>query len=1027
MPLNRHVLLLLALSPLFSSSSGAFSFPLSSSSSFTIRENDLANLAFPNPSVPHLLVNISWDVSPVFLNNSPANLDTSIRLNSLQFGPGCRHTFSIPAVLFSGDDKKTKGWEAYTINLPLLNELFSGEQPNVVVSAQWNGRYISSGPVSVTATLFSEKAIVLQKSSTTVEISSFIGACAQSSKQALQLSILASPSFPSFALVQLSFNPYHGPLQSEGISQESRLVRKTAPGVKARIQFSESFASTELDSAVKLSAYKVGDNCKWEFSAPFISYAYGYFVSPGYVYTLRVQRAREAGTWQNRLVIRLFANWRKHRPFPSSRATVSVLLESEGGTNLFSQTADVFPDVGDRCPSYKVGELVVNYDDFSDSYSARLRTVPSPSVTPSVTARITFLWSFSSIDIRTALQFAGDNVGGDCKQQSSRFILYSGENFDTVGSESYIVEVQKARETGAWQNRTVVSLFANWGFQRPPAYSLSKVSVMLQSEGGVTLFSKVKDIFPDKGRGCTSDQVGKFVVEYDDFSNSYSASLKTNPPASRTPPPSVIARITFSWSSKNTDLHAAVHFAGSKVGGFCDRQTSDFVSFNGNAYEDIRLRSFVAQVQNAREEGIWQNRTAIRLFAEWTTKRPHAIRGNVSVVLESEDGVNLFSRIVDIFPDVGYDCPEYEVAKLVVEYDDTTDSYSAMLQSPTIDPFKPVRKGIKLQLTYEWNVTFTDLITAVLFPSFIGTGSDVIGTDCRPRDRYVFPSRNMKEKREKQILISLEVARSEGQWKSSIDIPLLAEWKTFYPNGGGVALLTAVLVDEEGAMISPKETIIIIPGLQVDSCFPYRRVATATVTYSLGSGEYSFDVLPDPLAASPSFFKPSRRPPRHEEVIWISLYFYENSFLTMEFDGLRVGENCVSNISPYVLYANWREDDYSDVRSSAYSIRKSIIFRVERAFLDRIWSNTTKIKFYISSKFPLATLTLRSVVVGIYGYLPRGPLESTSFSSSTHFGQCSTPQAELTVTHEGGRNFQAYFGERRRYARVGYGFGKTAH
>ena len=519
-----------------------------------------------------------------------------------------------------------------------------------------------------------------------------------------------------------------------------------------------------------------------------------------------------------------------------------------------------------------------------------------------------------------------------------------------------------------------------------------------------------------------------FPVPEPSFEPSFEPS--TEPEPSFGPIEGVTARITFSWTSTETDVEAAIEFAGSKVGANCALRSSPYVSYSGNNVNEIGSESFRVLVQTAREAGEWQNRTVIPLFADWWSRRPSSSsQARVAVKLEAEDGSNLFSRSVRIFPDVGTDCPSYQAAKLILEYDASSDSYSASLRvlpPPTIEPSeepsfseepnlspepspfpKRTRKGVKLQIIYNWNRAFTGLHTAVRFPDYEDEFLEFIGGRCHSYNRYVYRSRNMKMKTMKEYYVSVEAAREEGVWNSSVDIPLMADWRGFYPNGGGIATVTAALMDEDGALLSPSSTVTVIPG--VDLFCPQRKVGTVRIKYKEKSDEYNMKLMSDPLAAPPSFFTPSPIRPRDETVVFIRGNLYppdlssisDNSLISVEFSGVRVGGNCNTGISPYILYSYY---------TTGFSIRYAIVVRIEKALTDGIWNDSTEISIYgprMSAGF--IDLSMYSEVISAR--------ERSSFDYSFIYtpnandtGECPTiPRATLTVSHDGGRNFRASF------------------
>ena len=335
----------------------------------------------------------------------------------------------------------------------------------------------------------------------------------------------------------------------------------------------------------------------------------------------------------------------------------------------------------------------------------------------------------------------------------------------------------------------------------------------------------------------------------------------------------VTAKIKYSWISNDTDVEAAIEFVGSKVGANCALGSSPYVSYSGNSFSAVGNESFQVLVQTAREAGEWQSRTVIPLFADWWSRRPTASsRARVTVDVETEDGTPCF-LVLSEFSQMSVQTAHLTGRETYLEYDASSDAYSASLKvlpPPTIEPseepsfseepiFSPGpdppaernRKGIKLQITYTWNRTFTGLHTAVRFPDFNNSEFEYIGGECHNFNRYVYRSRNTKMKTMKQYYVSVEAAREEGVWNSSIDIDLMADWRGFYPNGGGVTTVTAALMDEDGTLLSPSSTVTVIPG--VDSFCPRRTVGTVRIKYKAKSNEYNLKLMSDPLAAHHRF------------------------------------------------------------------------------------------------------------------------------------------------------------------------------
>ena len=65
--------------------------------------------------------------------------------------------------------------------------------------------------------------------------------------------------------------------------------------------------------------------------------------------------------------------------------------------------------------------------------------------------------------------------------------------------------------------------------------------------------------------------------------------------------------------------------------------------------------------------------------------------------------------------------------------------------------------------------------------------------------------------------------------------------------------------------------------------------------------------------------------------------FSDDSLMSVEFNGVRVGGNCNTGVSPYILYSYYER---------RFSIRVAIYVRIEKALLDGMWNESTTIKFF---------------------------------------------------------------------------------
>lgn len=94
-----------------------------------------------------------------------------------------------------------------------------------------------------------------------------------------------------------------------------------------------------------------------------------------------------------------------------------------------------------------------------------------------------YQWSSGQYDLDSATEFLGDKVGTFCGSSGS-YIEFQGDNTSEAGTESYIVNIADAFNSGAWSGSTTISLYGGWYYD--PQTGPINISVSLRDASNGT-------------------------------------------------------------------------------------------------------------------------------------------------------------------------------------------------------------------------------------------------------------------------------------------------------------------------------------------------------------------------------------------------------------------------------------------------------------------------------------------------------------------------------------------------------------
>lgn len=123
---------------------------------------------------------------------------------------------------------------------------------------------------------------------------------------------------------------------------------------------------------------------------------------------------------------------------------------------------------------------------------------------------LSFTWKNNQPDLDTSIVFEGSEAGVECKRLS-RFLEFVGDRHFPRTSASYIIDVEEARLSGLWEEKTSIISRATWSGDGSIDSATLTVSVRNKLTESVLLGSQTSiSILPDISRtkrSCPGSQV----------------------------------------------------------------------------------------------------------------------------------------------------------------------------------------------------------------------------------------------------------------------------------------------------------------------------------------------------------------------------------------------------------------------------------------------------------------------------------------------------------------------------------------